>query len=256
MPDGVSTNGKSFSGALFRDCKRQEIINNYGCGSVYRTDFLEKFTLTGDWTLTDIGSASPTFAVVDGRGGLVDLDAVSSTQHKGGQIQRASTVGEAYAPLANTKIWFEARILLKDIATVPNFFVGLHDIDTSILSSGAMVDASNDWIGFKCETALTTLLGTCSNNTTESVTGTLLTLSSLYDGDVTTDGTAWLKLGFRVTGTGLIEFYLQGVKVGQITSNIPTALMVPTFVLETDGTVDPIMRIDSVEIFVDDRTTF
>jgi hypothetical protein len=159
-----------------------------------------------------------------------------------------------FAPVDNTKMWFEASILMKDIATVANIFIGLHDIDTTILASGVLVDASNDWIGFKCETALSTLLGTCCNNTTESVTSTLLTFSSLYDGDVTTDGSAWLKLGFKVTNDDKIEFWVNGAKsASTITSNIPSALMVPSLVCQTDGTVDPIMWIDHWACYVEDR---
>lgn len=248
---GMTGNGRGLS-PLWDDCPRYEIENDPAAGYFFRDDFMQDFTLTGRYTLTQ--ASAGTFAILDQRDGVAELDSNSTTQHQGAQIQAGSTVGERFAIVANTKIWFEAQILLKDIATVPNIFIGLHDIDTTILSSGVLVDSSNDWVGFKCETALSTLLGTCCNNTTESVTSTLLTLSSLYDGDATTDGSAWLKLGFKVTDDDKIEFYVNGTKSSSvITSNLPSALLVPSFVCQTDGTVDPIMWIDRVECYVEDR---
>lgn len=248
---GQAGNGRMLS-PMWDDCPRAEIRHDPGAGYFFEDDFMQDFTLTGRYTLTQ--ATQGTFAILDQRDGVAELDANSTTQHQGAQIQAGSTVGERFAVLDNTSIWFEASILLKDIATVPNIFLGLHDIDTTILSSGALVDASNDWIGFKCETAVSTLLGTCSNNTTESVTSTLLTLSSTYDGDVNTDGSAWLKLGFKVTNDDKIEFWVNGAKSSSsITSNIPSAALVPSFVCQTDGTVDPIMWIDRVDCYVLDR---
>lgn len=251
---GQAGNGRMLS-PMWDDCPRAEIEHDPGAGYFFKDDFMQDFTLTGRYTLTNIGG-TPSFAILDQIGGVAELDANSSTQHQGGQIQVASTVGERFAAVANTKIWFEAQILLKDIATVPNFFLGLHDIDTSIFSSGLLVDASNDWIGIKCETALATVFGTCCNNTTESATSSaIMTVNTTtHDGDVTTDGSAWLKLGFKVTGASLIEFWVNGVKSPYtVTTNLPSAGICPSVVLHSDGSVDSIMWIDRIDCYVEDR---
>lgn len=249
-PPTPAGNGRGRSDALWGDCPWDILSDGRGGGNSkygYKDgdDYTSVPTLTGAYTATQAGGEG-TFLVIDRRYGWAELDAVATTQHRGINVQRATGVGEHWAPLANTKMWFETRIEIHDIATATaiNFFFGFHSIDTTILASGVLDEANQDWIGFKCETGLSTVLGTVANNTTESVTGTLLTLAAAYDADVTTDGSAILKLGLRVTGTGLVEFYLQGAKAAQLTTNIPTNLMVPSFTVQTDGTLDPLIQQD------------
>lgn len=241
-------NGRALQQALWGDCPRLDIAH-HGAGYFFSDDFCDSPTLTGKYTATQ--ATAGTFLIVNERTGVAEADCNSTTQHQGIQVQKSTTVGAMFAPLADTKIWFDCRILLKDIATMANIFIGLHDIDTTIMSSGALVDASNDWIGFKSETTVSTISGTCSNNTTESTAALAITPT---DHDVTTTGAAWMNLGFRVTGTSLIEFYVNGVKSAlTITTNIPTAVMTPSLVCQTDGTTDPILWIDRWECYVLDR---
>jgi hypothetical protein len=55
---------------------------------------------------------------------------------------------------------------------------------------------------------------------------------------------AWVKLGFKVTGTTKVEFFVNGVLVGTITANIPTTELRPSLVCQSGGTTDPIVHID------------
>lgn len=242
-----SGNGRTRRAALWGDCPRHEIEN--GAGYYFSDDFCNEVVLTGKYTLTQ--ATQGTFLITNNRHGVAELDANSTTQHQGGQVQKSTGVGAMFAPAADTKMWFDCRILFKDIATMANFFVGLHDIDTTILSSGALVDASNDWIGFKSETTVSTISGTASNNATEETAALAITP---VDHDVVTTGAAWMNLGFKVTGTSLVEFFVNGVKSPlTLATYIPTALMTPSIVCQTDGTVDPIVWLDRWECYVLDR---
>jgi hypothetical protein len=235
--DGVLSN------ELWRDCPRGSILMDPNTGYYFRDDFMQ--LVTGKYTITQAGSAG-TFALIDGAGGIAVVDCASSTATQGANVQANTTVGEHFLPAEGKTIWFEVRLAVADMAaatTGPEFFCGLSVIDTSIIASSA--NSSANHIGFESVTDNGVLLfhsesaGTRVSTTTPG--GFATAAAGAY---------SYRNLGFKVTGTSLIEIYVDGVKFGEtITASIPTTEMVFSIVNQSDGTVDPTIAIDNIEIF-------
>lgn len=216
------------------------LLGDLSGGYGFFDDFLS--LSTGNHTVTQ--ATQGTFALDDARRGVVLADCNSSTVTQGVTVQRSGAAGESFAPLAKTCIWFEARIKAADLGSSgPEFFLGLHSIDTTVIATSAMDAAASDWIGFKSLTDNSILLATTSNNATET------TASSIH----TFVDDTYVHLGFRVTDDSQVEFYVNGVKVGTITANIPTGELVPSVVCQTAGTTDPIIHMDWWACFCNDQ---
>jgi hypothetical protein len=224
--------GRGFSNDLwafgkYGGCPDHPGLMNPNNGYGFFDDFLD--LPTGRHTATQ--ATQGTFALDDARYGVVLADCNSATATQGINVQRSGTVGESFTPLANTVIWGEGRIKAADIATGPEFFWGLAVIDTSIIASSAI---SAQAIGFKSQTDDNVILATCKDGSGETTAASIHTF---------VDGT-WVKLGFRVSDTSVVEFFVNGVKVATITANIPTTDMVPSVVCQSGGTTDPIIHMD------------
>jgi len=208
--------------------------NNGLLGSLdayWRDDFQD--LPTGRYTATQ--STTGTFALDDAAGGVALADCNSETVVQGINVQRGGTTGETFLAAAGTTIYFEARVKAADIGTGPEFFLGLHIIDTAIIDTSAMAAADSDWVGFKSLTDNNILLGTTSDNATEATAASIHTLVE----------DTWVKLGFKVIGTDSVEFYVNGaLKSNTITTNLPGGLLVPSLVCQSNGTTDPIVHID------------
>jgi len=163
--------------------------------------------------------------------GVLLLDAASSTATQGAQMQRPAAT---FKPEAGRVILFEARVKVADVATGPELFIGLGNIDTTIISSSAV--STTDHIAFTSITDDNVLLANAekAGAGTTKATGTTLV-----------DGT-WVKLGIRVDGVDSASFYVDDVLVSTIdtTANISVLNMSPSFVCQSGGTTDPILHID------------
>jgi hypothetical protein len=200
-------------------------------GFLFEDDFTQDHDLTNRYTATQ--ATAGTFLITDAEGGVADADCNSTTATQGINVQAASTVGERFRPQADDVLIFEARLKAADIATGPEFFVGLSVIDTTIIAASA--NSSANHIGFESVTDDNVLLFHSESGGTRSSTTTPHTL---------VDDT-FVKLGFRVKGTEKIEVFVDGVKFGEtIETNIPTELMVPSLVCQSGGTTDPIVSLD------------
>lgn len=211
------------------------LMGDLNVGYGFQDDFLD--LPTGRHTVTQ--ATQGTFALDDARYGIVLADCNSSTVTQGVNVQRAGSTGESFTPIARTNIWFEARVKAADLGSSgPEFFLGLAVIDTTIIATSAL---SAQLIGFSSVTDNSILLATCKDGS-GATTGT---------GHTFVDGT-WVKLGFRVTDVGTVEFFVNGVKVSTITANIPTTDLVPSVVVQSDGAVDTILHMDWWAAFCND----
>lgn len=202
-------------------------MGNFNRGFIaWRDDFVD--LPTGKYTATQ--ATTGTFALDDAEGGVALADCNSSTVTQGINVQLGGTAGETVKAVANQVIWFEARVKVVDMATGPEFFLGLAVTDTTIIAASAL---SAQAIGFKSETDNGVLLATCKDGSSET-TGVGTTL---------VDGT-YVKLGFKVTGTSKVEFFVNGAIVSTVTANIPTTEMRPSLVCQSDGVTDSILHID------------
>lgn len=206
-------------------------------GFGFKDEFLTFDDASTRWLLTQAtsGTAALDPAAI---GGVLLLDAAAATNHQGAQIQMGgATAACSFIASAASKIYFEARVKIADIgSTTCQMFVGLSEIDTSIIASGA--NTSTNHVGF--EAINTTAMGIHSEKAgSRSSTASVHTL---VDDD-------YVKLGFLIDGVTKITPFVNGVAQTAITTNIPIVAMTPSFVCQASGTTDPIVHVDWVACY-------
>lgn len=206
-----------------------------GEGSFLFDDYTEGI-ITGKQVVT---AASGTFLLDDAVNGVAIADSGATTSGQGVNIQwgGGSTTGEQYKPAANKKIWMEALLQFTASSTGPQFFLGFGIQDTSLIAAGALTSQS---LGIQSVTSNNILLGVAKDGSALTATAALATM---------VDAT-WTKLGLKVTGTGLIEFYINGVKSAiTATLNIPVTEMKLSMVLQSSGTTQPTAKLDWIRAY-------
>lgn len=141
-------------------------------------------------------------------------------------------------PAAGKDIWFETTVKVVDTFDKVEFFAGLSEVRTAIISSSA--NASDNHVGWQCVTDDGVLLFS-AEKATAGATKAATTLAE----------DTYVKLGFRIKGVTEIEQYINGVLTGtnHATANIPVLAMVPSFVCQSAGTNDPITHIKGYQVF-------
>ncbi len=221
------------------------ISENFGLGTLFQDNFTQLSSSSSGvrrYTASQSGSAG-TFALDDAVYGVALADcADESTPGKGINVQACgSGTGEFFLPSTSTTLAFEARIKVADFtagSTGPEFFLGLAEIDTAVISSNVLhVDNAIGWSSITDDGVL--LFTGEKTNTANTETGHSLVLST------------WVRLGFLIeVQSGLItaKQYINGVRqvstTDLVAANIPLVAMVPTLVCQTDGSVDSIVHID------------
>lgn len=139
--------------------------------------------------------------------------------------------GEAFKLRSGTTIYYEARVNLTD-ADGMSFFTGL-----AITSANPFSGSLTDYVGFfTTNGSINFGCGKDNNNVPGSGTsGETDTDSGLDFADDT-----WVRLGFAVSGTDEVRFYVDGAYVGKITTNLPdNEQLTPTlFTVGSAETVD------------------
>ena len=208
----------------------------FGKMMVYKNDFCS--WVSDEWTATEATAATQVLA--DERNGVLVLTA-AATEDNGTQIQLggssdSETVGESWAPAAGKNMWFETRVASLD-ADQNDFFVGLHNEDTSIIAG-----RGTDYIGFY------TIDESANLNCQSAATSVVSSQTAL----TTVVNSTYLVLGFKVSGVSKIEFYINNVMQATLSTNIPTALMRLSLANLTGAAVANTLSIDYV-IMAQDR---
>lgn len=235
LPPG-QRDGRCLSRDLWRNCPREQIMNDPRAGYFFRDDFTD--LPTGKYTVTQ--ATTGTFALEDALGGVAAANSGATTAGQGPNIQKP---GELFIPKAGSRIWFEAKFNVTALSTGPRLYVGLHETDTTIIAAGAMSGAN--FIGWQSLTGDGVLLFASE----KADTGTTKAALTLAEGED-------VKLGFFVDGVSSITQYLNGVKTGEriLTANIPIVLMTPSLVCQSHGTTQPVAHPDWWECFQEDRS--
>lgn len=182
----------------------------------------------GEYVLTQ--ATAGTAAISTARPGVLELDSNSTTATQGATLQRAKS---AFVPASGKSIWAEFAFKIVDTFDKAEIFVGLSELDTTLIASSA--NSSANHIGWQCVTDDGVLLFTSEK------AGTGTTAAALTIAEDT-----WVKLGFYYDGTAdTIQQYVNGVATGSAiaTANIPKVALYPSFVCQSGGTNDPIMHI-------------
>lgn len=187
-----------------------------------------------DWTATQATAgtfANDATAGVEGGVALADSASTTATQGINCQYTHFRCI-----PEANTVIIGEGRLKFADVATGPEFFFGLAEVDTSIIASSALSTANH--VGVSSVTDDNIIIEAAEKAGAAHTSGG--TVHTAVDG-------TYFKAGFRISGVTKIEFYINGAKVltaDVATANIPVVALVPSLVCQTGGTTDPIVHID------------
>ena len=186
-------------------------LRPFGRVTCYHNDFVS--WVPDEWTITEVNASTQT--LLDERNGILSLTPAGA-ENDGSNMQLGGTgdvetTGESWAPAAGTNLWFEVRVRSTTDADQNDLFVGLHVEDTAIIAS-----KGSDYIGLRVDDGDANV---DTEQTSASATPTVSTAVTTISDNV------FAKMGFKVTSTDKIEFYVNDVLEATTTSNIPTALM-------------------------------
>lgn len=244
--DGVldAPGAGSLSGGLWGDCPLLALYLNPTLGH-QEFDTFTAFDADDDYVVTQ--ATAGTADVIDGDGGLLQLDSNSTTADQGIQVQHKT---ETFKLEAGKTIWFEARVKVVDTLTKCQFFAGLANLDTTLIASGEI--SATDYVGFLSDA---TKMGSASAGKWDF---------ELYDGvtaeavsnAVTPAEDTWVRIGFKIEGVTTATPYVNGVAGTAITiADAPDTEMAVSFVCQTEGLNDPILTVDWYRCVKADSTT-
>lgn len=183
--------------------------------SIYFDDFMQY--VAGDWTVTETNAAA-TEALATAAPCANGVLLITNTNADNDQVS-IQRVGHAFVPTAGTNIYFEIRFQASE-ATQIDLLAGLVVTDTDPITS------VTDGIGFRKDDGDTDIdFATIASSVTsaEMAVGTFA-------------ASAYVKLGFKVTGTSLVEYYVNDVKQGELSTCIPTTPLRVTFEMQDGDT--------------------
>lgn len=236
---GDNTN-RRLSPRIWSDCPINGLMSGTRDGFFYFNDF-HTLNTTDDWTLTQVNNG--TALLIDGLGGLLELDTASTTNDDGIELQH---LAEYCLPAAGDKIWFECRLYVTDTPSTLQLFMGLAVEDTTVFNAGENSTANH--VGFEMGAALQAGASAGIAQLYGEKAGTRGTISDVH---TFVDGTH-VKLGFAIDGITSITGYANGTANGTTldVDSIPVTEMTLTMVAKSEGggSTDPIAVVDWVAL--------
>lgn len=199
----------------------------------------------GLWTLTQRSSGSMANNAAE-QGGVMTIDAGAATAGQGVTCQMHSI---GVLPAAGRTIRFECRLKI--------------DEDAGRIAFGLGAVGTTDWVS---DDSIATNAD-CAMFFRDGGTGATDWSLQISDGSTaqavddafTASDTGYETFGFVIVGDGAsgtdsITWYRNGATVAFTTdvSDLPDAIMVPTYDVNADGTDQPVMNIDWIQILVTD----
>lgn len=198
-------------------------------------DDFAAFDADDDYVVTQ--ATAGTADVIDGKGGLLQLDSNSTTADQGIQVQRKI---ETFLPAAGKNLLFECRVKVTDTIDKVQFFAGLSILDTSIFASGE-VSASN-YIGFVLDA--TEQGGSNAGKPSLELNSTAGSEEKQSAAATLAEDT-YIRLGFYLEGITSVTPIVNGVPGTRIDiTNCPITELSPSFACQSEGTNDPIAVFD------------
>jgi hypothetical protein len=221
---------------LWRDCPLLEYMFDPNIGTLleFNGHDYDPEATNGNYVLTQ--ATAGTAAMSTTETGTLLISAGSTTSTHGANVQR---VKSAFIPAADKHIWAEFNVSWTGVTNLNvETFVGLSEIDTTIIGSSAMSTANH--IGWQSLTDDGVLL-LDSEKASAAATSAATTIVS---------GTKF-RLGFKITGVTSAQQYINGVAVGSevATANIPIVAVYPSFVCQSGGTDSPVLAVHGYRIF-------
>jgi hypothetical protein len=170
----------------------------------YLDDFLGvALDSTNDWTVVKDSGATAGI-VADAVNGLLELTSAATTDNDGASVQG----NEVYKAAVDKVVWFETRLQCNKVDQT-DICVGL---TVNFATNPENMLTAADRIVFQVDDGNASILCKTESGGTETSTDSGVDL--VNDTDAT--------LGFRVSGTGLVEFFVNRKLVATHTTNIPT----------------------------------
>lgn len=230
--------GTGPSPAVWGEVPVLDIMLNPQLGFVYFDDFMGGMDVADgkDWELTQVDTKGSIAKDITAQGGIFTV--TSATGNSPDDGINAQLKNCLFKPAVGVKIYFEARVTMAD--ATQQYYVGLAGIDTTLIAAGVL-DNVVDKCCFYHEAAST-------NDKISAASGRLTSQEKDADVAANTDGT-YVKLGFIIDGLTRVDYYVNGVNVGNCvdTSDIPNAVMALSFVAQYES-ADGIMSVDWVRI--------
>lgn len=233
--------GQGPSPAVWGEVPVLDIMLNPQLGFVYFDDFLGQIdiTSTDGWTITPEATGGIT-GVTTEQGGVLLVDSQgSAAAHDGVNAQLVNCM---FLPADGVKIYFEARVKMND--ATDEYFIGLSAVNTDIIEqTGGTLDTTNAAVGFFHHTGGT-------DDKISAVCGDADSQEQDADVAANTDGT-YVKLGFVIDGLTRVDYYVNGVNVGNCidTADIPAVVMCLSAVAQVAVTgADAELSVDWVRI--------
>lgn len=200
----------------------------------YREDF-NTFT-AAQWTITKVGTG--TIIVGQLRGGQIAItNSGADNDNVNLQLEQASGVSNcAVFPQSGKFIFFEARFAQQTDATQSDIVIGLAGTGTT----DAVGTPATDGIYFRKDDGDTQIDFVTTKSGISSVDANI---------DTFVPG-SYFKVGFKVSGVELVEFFVNDVKKGEFKSNIPvpTTGLTPIINIQNGEAVAKRMFVDYIHV--------
>lgn len=180
------------------------------------------YYVPASWTATVVGSGTHAVSATEPNGAILITN--SAADDDSVSLQK---IGPSFQPAVGRVLWFEARVQISE-ATQSDLVIGLCSTNTTPL-------VQVNGIIFRKPDGATNLQFETTNTSVASIDAAVLAAVS---------AATYITVGFRVTGTSLVEYFLNGQKKGQFTGNIPTVALRPTIHVQNGdanartGTID------------------
>ncbi len=224
-----------FKSGLWKNCPLLEAMFDPTILTVldFGANSYDAAATTGDYVLTQ--ATAGTAAMSTTVSGTLLISAGSTTATQGANVQRPKS---AFIPVASKPIWAEFMVSFTGVANLNvQTFIGLAEIDTSIIASSAM--STSNHIGWSSVTDDGILLF----NGMKASAGATAAATTIVSG-------TRVKLGVYLDGVTSAQQYIDGVAVGTAiaTANVPIVAVYPSFVCQSGGTDSPVMAIHGYRI--------
>ncbi len=203
-----------------------------GIGGYLYEDEFDWYIAASRYVLTQ--ATAGTFAQdATAEGGVCLANAGSTTTRQGPNLQ---ATGAGIKLSADSLVALEARVKLTANTTAPHFLLGLFEVDTTLVASSLLTSGG---IGFSSLVDANKISAVCA--TASYAANTFVDSGKTF----AVADQPWIQLGLRVEH-GVARFYIDGDKVAEINTNLPasTVLLVPSLVVQSGGTTQPIVAID------------
>jgi len=213
---------------------------------VYFDDFIEggynpedssgKFSETaGDspWLVLKVDAATDNNEVIaisdTAVGGVLTLT-TTNADNDGLSLQLE---GNSFAVTANKNITYECRFRVTNVEEC-DWFVGL--ATTDVTGTTPVLAGVNDSIGFRCPDSTGDIDYVVEDDTSETTADSTKDLANA----------TFVVVRFEVKGTTSVQFWIDGVAIATVTTNLPDtdAMLTPTLEIRNDGAAANTIEID------------